>query len=245
MRALPPSPPAHPYRPLHGGCRGASVPPACKAAPGVVALMDALAHLAADGVMPVWLAHVYGVPLHLGYRGTAVVAPTAHARTQVRVPYVAWSRAEAALGPRALRHGLALSVARLNLMALPSEWEALAVRSSRRTPRGKEWARKMAREGYLKGVPRPDGEWWPPSIYRDPLAVEIDTGKLDPWRVWERWDKWRIYSGVIWVVLSPHRAEVVGELMDRWLQDRPGLRGRWRVLWLKAWWEGNAYVWVR
>lgn len=207
--------------------------------------MEALPHLAADGVMPLWLAHHYGVPLRFGYRGTRDLLPTVHSRRAVRVPYVAWSQAEASLGSRALRHGLALSVARLVLGGEPSEWESLAVRSGRRTPKGKEWARRKGRDGYLKGVPRPDGEWWAPGVYGDPLAVEVDTGKLPLWDVRERWKKWRLYSGVVWVVLSPHRAEAVGRLLDDWLRDKPGYVGRWRVLWLKAWWEGGEYAWVR
>lgn len=212
---------------------------------------EALAHLAADGVLPLWAARAYGVPLRAGHRGVALLAPTVYSRTRVRVPYLAWSGEEASLGPRALRHGLALAAVRFALGADPGRWDSLAVRAQRRTPEGRAWFRELAKEAALRGerplegVPRPDGEWWEPAAWYRPWAVEVDTGKAPLHQVRARLDAWkRVYAGVLWAVLSPHRAREVGGLVEAWLEEWPGFQGQVRVLWMKVWWEGGAHEWV-
>lgn len=79
--------------------------------------------------------------------------PTPWSRRAVRLEVVGWSRGEVALAPKALRHALATAVARYRLRARPDLWDSLAVRSSRRSLRGREWARWLGREGRLKGSP--------------------------------------------------------------------------------------------
>lgn len=97
----------------------------------------------------------------------------------------------------------------------------------------------------MEGVSRPDGEWWEPAVWGSPWAVEVDTGKAPLSRIEARLDAWRrVYSGVLWVVLSSHRAQEVGELARSWLEEWRSLEGRIRVLWLQAWWEGGAHEWV-
>lgn len=207
--------------------------------------MDGLAELAVDGVQPLWLAEAYGVPLRRAYRGVALLPPTGHwGRSRVRVPYAAWSREEASLAPRYLRHAMVLAVARWALGALAGEWEALAVYARRSWLRSRGWARREGER--LKGVPRPDGEWWGDGALWAPWAVEVDAATMRHERILSRWEAWAgLYWGVIWVVLSPGRGESVAALAEEWLADAPGRKPYWRILWLKAWWEGDGYEWVR
>ncbi|WP_038059301.1 hypothetical protein [Thermus amyloliquefaciens] len=216
-----------------------------------------LVHLACDGVMPRWLAEVYGVPRGAGHRRVVHLPPTPWSRRAVRLEVVGWSRGEVALAPKALRHALATAVARYRLRARPDLWDSLAVRSSRRSLRGREWARWLGREGRLKGVPRPDAEVWDvealapflprftkrpdtgwPHLY-SPVAVEVDM-RLSPEAVWARWEAWlSVYSGVLWFVPSEERARAVGSLLRRWLEGREGLSDAWRVYVIGRWWDGQ------
>jgi len=220
--------------------------------------VEGLVHLACDGVMPAWLAREYGVPLRSAHRRVVHLPPTARSRRAVRLEVVGWSREEAGLGPRALRHALATAVARYRLGARPDLWDSLAVRSSRRSVRGREWAQRMGRRGELAGVPRPDAEVWDVealtrvlpmvrSAWGDlpylhaPVAVEVDAVRLPLERIVARWEAWEgVYSGVLWVALSEARARTVQALMSEWLADRPGLRPWWAVWSLGRWWDGEG-----
>lgn len=208
-------------------------------------MVEALSHLAADGVMPLWLAREYGVPLNLAHRRRVYLALTARSSRRVPVDVVAWSREDLALGPRAMRHGLVAAVVRWILEVPPGRWDSLAVRSKRRTPLGRRWARERVAGGY-RMPPRPDAEWWEGDWY--PTAVEVDTGKLPLERLRPRWEVWGgVYRRVIWVVLSPHRAEVVGGWLAEFLGRWPGYRDKgWGLLLLEGWGTGEVrYEWVR
>jgi hypothetical protein len=191
-------------------------------------------HLAADGVEPAWLAREYG------YRGPARyswLAPYPGASRKVQVWWVAWPVKGVTWLPHNLRHALIAAVARKALGASPEGWDNLVVWDSRRTPRGRRWARdhrdqiRWARE---RGGARPDAEWWPPDS-RGPWAVEVDTGRWDPAQLARRADAWLgLYEGQVWVVLSSHRASVLGE----WLLKVGVARKAVRLLVLRDWWEG-------
>ncbi len=175
---------------------------------------DWLPHLAADAVVPAWLAREYG------YRGPARyswLAPYPGASRKVQVWWVAWS--EVNWLPHNLRHALITAVARRALQASPEGWDNLVVWDSRRTPRGRRWARDN--RDYIRwirrerGGARPDAEWWPPDS-RGPWAVEVDTGRWDPALLARRAEAWLgLYEGQVWVVLSFRRASVLGEWLLR------------------------------
>jgi hypothetical protein len=139
--------------------------------------------------------------------------------------------------PHNLRHALITAVARKALGASPEGWDNLVVWDSRRTPRGRRWARdhrdqiRWARE---RGGARPDAEWWPPDS-RGPWAVEVDTGRWDPAQLAKRGLAWLgLYEGQVWVVLSSHRASVLGgRLLEVGIPRRPV-----RLLVVRNWWEG-------
>jgi len=128
-------------------------------------------------------------------------------------------------------------VARKALGASPGAWDNLVAWEARRTPRGRRWARdnrdyiRWVRE---RGGARPDAEWWPEGS-RGPWAVEVDAGRWDPAQLARRADAWLgLYEGQVWVVLSPHRASVLGE----WLLKVGVARKAVRLLVLRDWWEG-------
>lgn len=207
--------------------------------------MEGLVHLACDGVMPAWLAREYGVPLRSAHRRVVHLPPTARSRRAVRLEVVGWSREEAGLGPRALRHGLMTAVARRVLAAPPDAWDSLAVRSSRRSSRGRAWARRLGREGRLKGVPRPDAEWWREDWASDPWAVEVDTGRLPVERMASRLLRWsEVYAGSVWLTPSEARAHALASAFQAVVARR---YWAWpiRVLYLPRWWESGEFweVW--
>jgi hypothetical protein len=198
-------------------------------------------HLAADGVEPAWLAREYG---HPGPARYSWLAPYPGAPRKVRVWWVAWSRQVNWL-PHNLRHALITAVARKALGASPEGWDNLVVWDSRRTPRGRRWARDN--RDYIRwirrerGGARPDAEWWPEGSF-NPWAVEIDAGRWDPAQLAQRAKAWLgLYDGQVWVVLSPHRALVLGE----WLLTAGVAHKRVRLLVVRNWWEGLDYeeVW--
>jgi hypothetical protein len=195
---------------------------------------DWMSHLAADGVEPAWLARGYG------YSGPARytwLAPYPGASRKVRVWWVAWPVKGVTWLPHNLRHALITAVARKALGASPEGWDNLVVWDSRRTPRGRRWAqdnRDYIRWARERGGARPDAEWWPPDS-RGPWAVEVDTGRWDPTVLARRALAWLgLYEGQVWVVLSPHRASVLGE----WLLKVGVARKAVRLLVLRDWWEG-------
>jgi hypothetical protein len=203
---------------------------------------DWLPHLAADAVVPAWLAREYG------YSGPARytwLAPYPGAPRKVRVWWVSWLPVERVNWlPHNLRHALITAVARRALEASPEGWDNLVVWDSRRTPRGRRWARdnrdsiRWARE---RGGARPDAEWWPEGS-RGPWAVEVDTGRWDPALLARRAEAWRgLYEGQVWVVLSFRRASVLGE----WLLRAGVAHKPVRLLVVRNWWEGLDYeeVW--
>ena len=196
---------------------------------------DWLPHLAADAVVPAWLAREYG------YSGPARytwLAPAPGASRKVQVWWVSWLPVERVKWlPHNLRHALITAVARKALGASPEGWDNLVVWDSRRTPRGRRWARdnrdsiRWARE---RGGARPDAEWWPPDS-RGPWAVEIDAGRWDPALLARRAEAWRgLYEGQVWVVLSFRRASVLGE----WLLRAGVAHKPVKLLVLRDWWEG-------
>jgi hypothetical protein len=195
---------------------------------------DWMPHLAADGVEPAWLARGYG------YSGPARytwLAPYPGASRKVRIWWVSWPVKGVTWLPHNLRHALITAVARKALGASPEGWDNLVVWDSRRTPRGRQWARqnrdfiRWARE---RGGARPDAEWWLPDS-RGPWAVEVDAGRWDPTVLARRALAWLgLYEGQVWVVLSPHRASVLGE----WLLKVGVARKAVRLLVLRDWWEG-------
>lgn len=210
-----------------------------------VADLASLVHLACDGVVPVWLAREYGVPPRVGILRYLWLHPTARAVRKVQVYYLAWSPGEAALGSRALRHGLMTAVARRVLAAPPDAWDSLAVRSSRRSSRGRAWARRLGREGRLKGVPRPDAEWWREDWASDPWAVEVDTGRLPVERMASRLLRWsEVYAGSVWLTPSEARAHALASAFQAVVARR---YWAWpiRVLYLPRWWESGEFwgVW--
>jgi hypothetical protein len=196
-------------------------------------------HLAADGVEPAWLAREYG---YSGRARYTWLAPYPGASRKVRVWWVSWSRVDWL--PHNLRHGLITAVARRVLRASPDAWDNLVAWEARRTPRGRRWARdnrdsiRWARE---RGGARPDAEWWPEGS-RNPWAVEVDTGRWDPTVLARRALAWLgLYEGQVWVVLSPHRASVLGgRLLEVGVPRKPV-----KLLVLRDWWEGLDYeeVW--
>jgi hypothetical protein len=198
-------------------------------------------HLAADGVEPVWLAREYG---YSGPARYSWLAPAPGVSRKVRVWWVSWLPVANWL-PHNLRHALITAVARRALQASPDAWDNLVVWDSRRTLRGRRWAqhhrdyiRWVRRE---RGGTRPDAEWWPEDS-RGPWAVEVDTGRWDPAQLAQRAKAWLgLYEGQVWVVLSPHRASVLG----RWLLEVGVIRKPARLLVLRGWWAGLDYeeVW--
>lgn len=204
--------------------------------------MEALVHLACDGVMPLWLAQVYGLSRGAGLVRYTWLHPTARSRRKVRVYLVAWATKEASLGPRAIRHGLMTAVARRVLAASPDAWDSLAVRSSRRSSRGRAWARRLGREGRLRGVPRPDAEWWREDWASDPWAVEVDTGRLPVERMASRLLRWsEVYAGSVWLTPSEARAY---DLASTFLAVVASRDWAWpiRVLYLPRWWESGEFL---
>ncbi|MGC8905567.1 hypothetical protein [Thermus sp.] len=198
-----------------------------------------LVHLACDGVMPLWLAREYGLPPRAGLVRYLWLHPTARSARKVQVYYLAWSPGEAALGPRAARHGLMTAVARYALGASPEAWDSLAVRSRRRTLRGRTWAKRMGREGRLREVPRPDAEWWWDSWASDPWAVELDTGRLPVERMASRLLRWsEVYAGSVWLTPSEARAHALASAFQAVVARR---YWAWpiRVLLLPRWWESG------
>ena len=198
-------------------------------------------HLAADGVEPAWLAREYG---YSGRARYTWLAPYPGASRKVQVWWVAWPVKGVTWLPHNLRHALITAVARRVLRASPDVWDNLVAWEARRTPRGRRWARdnrdyiRWVRE---RGGARPDAEWWPPDS-RNPWAVEVDTGRWDPSVLARRAHAWLgLYDGQVWVVLSPHRASVLGgRLLEVGVARRPV-----RLLVLRDWWEGLDYeeVW--
>jgi hypothetical protein len=72
--------------------------------------------------------------------------------------------------------------------------------------------------------------------------VEVDTGRWDPALLARRAEAWRgLYEGQAWVVLSPHRASVLGW----WLLQAGVAHKPVKLLVLRDWWEGLDYeeVW--
>jgi hypothetical protein len=191
-------------------------------------------HLAADGVEPAWLAREYG---YSGPARYSWLAPAPGVSRKVQVWWVAWSR-EVNWLPHNLRHALITAVARRALQASPDAWDNLVAWEARRTPRGSRWARHN--RDYIRwvrrerGGARPDAEWWPPDS-RGPWAVEVDTGRWDPAQLAQRAKAWLgLYEGQVWVVLSSHRASVLGErLLEVGLARKPA-----KLLVLRGWWEG-------
>ena len=210
--------------------------------PGGGLMFDWMPHLAADAVAPTWLAREYG------YSGSARyswLAPYPGAPRKVRVWWVAWS--EVNWMPHNLRHALITAVARKALGASPDGWDNLVAWEARRTPRGRRWARQN--RDYIRwvrretGGARPDAEWWPEGSY-SPWAVEVDTGRWDPAQLARRADAWLgLYAGQVWVVLSSHRASVLGEWLIRAeVTHKPKPL---RLLVVRNWWERLEYeeVW--
>jgi len=191
-------------------------------------------HLAADGVEPAWLAREYG---YSGRARYTWLAPYPGAPRKVRVWWVAWPVKGVTWLPHNLRHALITAVARRALRASPEGWDNLVVWDSRRTPRGRQWARqnrdfiRWARE---RGGARPDAEWWREGS-RGPWAVEVDTGRWDPTVLARRAHAWLgLYEGQVWVTLSPHRASVLGgRLLEVGILRKPV-----RLLVVRNWWEG-------
>ena len=192
-------------------------------------------HLAADGVAPAWLAREYG---HPGPARYSWLVPYPGAPRKVQVWWVSWLPVErVAWLPHNLRHALITAVARKALGASPEGWDNLVVWDSRRTPRGRRWARdnrdsiRWARE---RGGARPDAEWWREGS-RGPWAVEVDTGRWDPTVLARRAHAWLgLYEGQVWVTLSPHRASVLGgRLLEVGILRKPV-----RLLVVRNWWEG-------
>jgi hypothetical protein len=72
--------------------------------------------------------------------------------------------------------------------------------------------------------------------------VEVDTGRWEPTVLARRALAWLgLYEGQVWVVLSPHRASVLG-----WRLLQAGVPRRLvRFLVLRDWWEKLDYeeVW--
>jgi hypothetical protein len=63
----------------------------------------------------------------------------------------------------------------------------------------------------------------------------VDTGRWDPAQLARRAEAWLgLYEGQVWVVLSPHRASVLGGGCWRW----GSLVRPVRLLVLRDWWEG-------
>lgn len=217
--------------------------------------VNLLPELACDRVMPLWVARARGLDPTLGIRRFTWVGATGRAERRIRVWWLAYSPADVALPPHVLRHGLILAVARYYLGADPGEWDALAVRevrqgASRRTIRGREWARDRVRLGH--GLPpRPDAEWWRPRWeggmwWRGsrPWAVEVDTGKLPfPERYADRVHRWMVdYQGLVVVSPSPARARAWREWLEAMTLRYPGWAGEWEVYSVDRWWEEGA-VW--
>ena len=193
-------------------------------------------HLAADGVEPAWLAREYG---YSGRARYTWLAPYPGASRKVQVWWVSWLPVERVKWlPHNLRHALITAVARRALQASPDAWDNLVVWDRRRTPRGRQWARQN--RDYIRwirrerGGARPDAEWWPEGS-RNPWAVEIDAGRWDPAQLAQRAKAWLgLYDGQVWVVLSPHRASLLGgRLLEVGVARRPV-----KLLVLRDWWEG-------
>jgi hypothetical protein len=200
--------------------------------------MGALVQLACDGVQPLWLARLYGVPLGSAHRSTRRLEG-------LSVPFVAWSKGEAALHPRHLRHALGVAVLRRLLEAPPEAWDSLAVRSGRRSLRGRAWARGLALSGRRIHF-RPDAEWW--RLPGRPVAVELDLATIRLSRVRERLERWSgVYDGVVWVVASERRGASVVDLYRASVRERQGIDpppGAWLSVWLLRGWEtGGDVVW--
>jgi len=206
--------------------------------------MGPLVQLACDGVQPLWLARLYGVPLRAAYRSALRLEGAS-------VPFVAWSRSEAALHPRHLRHALGVAVLRRLLDVPPEAWDSLAVRLGRRSLRGRSWARTLVRDSSSSrrpSLPRPDAEWW--RGYGRPVAVELDLATIRLSRVRERLERWSgVYDGVVWVVASERRASSVVALYRALVRARQGIEpppGAWLSVWLLRGWEiGGDVVWKR
>jgi hypothetical protein len=202
---------------------------------------DWMPHLAADGVEPAWLAREYG---YAGRARYSWLAPYPGASRKVRVWWVSWPVEGVKWLPHNLRHALITAVARRALGARPDAWDNLVAWEARRTPRGRRWARDhrdQIRWARGRGGARPDAEWWPPDS-RGPWAVEVDTGRWDPAQLARRADAWLgLYEGQVWVLLSPHRASVLGE----WFLKAGVPRRLVRFLVLRDWWEKLDYeeVW--
>jgi hypothetical protein len=196
--------------------------------------IDWAPHLAADGVEPAWLAREYG---YSGRARYTWLAPYPGASRKVRVWWVAWPVKGVTWLPHNLRHALITAVARKALGASPEGWDNLVAWEARRTPRGRRWAqdnRDYIRWVRERGGARPDAEWWPEGS-RGPWAVEVDTGRWDPTVLARRALAWLgLYEGQVWVVLSPHRASVLGgRLLEVGIPRRPV-----RLLVVRNWWEG-------
>jgi hypothetical protein len=193
-------------------------------------------------VAPAWLAREYG---YSGRARYTWLAPYPGASRKVQVWWVSWPVKGVAWLPHNLRHALITAVARRALQASPDAWDNLVAWEARRTPRGRRWARDN--RDYIRwirrerGGARPDAEWWPEGSF-NPWAVEIDTGRWDPAQLAQRAKAWLgLYDGQVWVVLSPHRALVLGE----WLLTAGVAHKRVRLLVVRNWWEGLDYeeVW--
>ncbi|MCS6867795.1 hypothetical protein [Thermus sp.] len=206
----------------------------------------ALPQLACDRMMPMWVARAYGLPPGLGVVRWSWLTATARGKKRHQVWWVGWSLAEASLPPRVVRHGLLLSVARYLLGVEPGIWDALAVRevrqgATRRTEWGREWVKREWRS--LRGVSRPDAEWWrsggPPW---PPTAVEVDTGKIPMDLYRARVETWRpVYPAFLVVTTSRSRAESWREMLSQMPDFRDLLvRPTAAVVALAGWWHEGA-----
>lgn len=187
-----------------------------------------LPHLAADGLMPLWLAAEYGIPPRVGVVRFSWLQATAGAERKRRIYWLGWGPECLGWGPRLVRHGLLCAVGRSYLGVAPGDWDSLAIWAKRRLPRGHRWVANN--RAALRRIPRPDAEWWQGGW--SPVAVEVDTGKRGfdgPEGLRARVERWAgVYAGVVFLTPSEARAEaLVWVFRDRHV----------RVVLLPRWWE--------
>lgn len=206
--------------------------------------LSGLVELAADRVMPLWVAQRRGLTVRLGILRWSWLYPSSTSTHRYRVPWLAYSEADTVFPPHVLRHALILSVARYYLGAAPDEWDSLVVRevrhgATRRSIRGREWARHTLRD---RRVSRPDAEYW--TGLSSPYAVEVDTAKIPMTVYLSRVKDWiHVYMGVVIVTPSPTRARQWRQWFSLMEVAYPGWKGAWSVYWVE-WWKEEA-VWMR
>lgn len=188
-----------------------------------------LPHLAADGLMPLWLAAEYGIPARAGVVRFSWLRATAGAERKRRIYWLGWGPECLGWGPRLVRHGLLCAVGRRYLGVAPGDWDSLAIWTKRRLPRGHRWVANN--RAALRKTPRPDAEWWQGGW--SPVAVEVDTGKRGfdgrPEGLRARVERWAgVYAGVVFLTPSEARAEALAWVF----RDR-----NVRVVLLPRWWE--------